>query len=101
MERRQGVRCPPTLSPFPLSATLLRTGPNRVATDRGGDGMRAAVLYEANQPMVIENVTLDSPKAGEILVRIAATGICHSDYHVIDGSWHGNGYPKPVILGHE
>jgi S-(hydroxymethyl)glutathione dehydrogenase/alcohol dehydrogenase len=63
--------------------------------------MRAAVLYEANQPMVIEDLALDSPKAGEILVRIAATGICHSDYHVIDGSWHGKGYPKPVVLGHE
>lgn len=63
--------------------------------------MRAAVLYEANQPMVIEDLTLEGPRAGEVLVRIAATGVCHSDYHVIDGSWHGPGYPKPVVLGHE
>src|SRR6266852_3815048 len=63
--------------------------------------MRAAVLYEANQPMIVEDLTLDGPKSGEILVRIAATGICHSDYHVIDGSWHGPGYPKPIVLGHE
>ncbi len=63
--------------------------------------MRAAVLYEPNQPMVIEEVTLDEPRSGEVLVRIAATGICHSDYHVIDGSWHGDGFPRPVVLGHE
>src|SRR5579884_4262018 len=51
--------------------------------------------------MVIEDLTLEGPRAGEVLVRIAATGVCHSDYHVIDGSWHGPGYPKPVVLGHE
>jgi S-(hydroxymethyl)glutathione dehydrogenase/alcohol dehydrogenase len=63
--------------------------------------MRAAVLYEANQPMVIEDLSLEGPRTGEVLVRIAATGICHSDYHVIDGTWHGPGYPKPIVLGHE
>jgi S-(hydroxymethyl)glutathione dehydrogenase / alcohol dehydrogenase len=36
-----------------------------------------------------------------VLVQVKATGACHSDYHVIDGSWHGAGYPMPIILGHE
>src|SRR5579884_243312 len=63
--------------------------------------VRAAVLYETNQPMVIEELSLEGPRSGEVLVRIAATGVCHSDYHVIDGSWHGPGYPKPIVLGHE
>jgi S-(hydroxymethyl)glutathione dehydrogenase/alcohol dehydrogenase len=63
--------------------------------------MRAAVLYQARQPMAIEDVELDGPHAGEVVVRIAAAGICHSDYHVIDGSWHGEGYPMPMVLGHE
>ena len=63
--------------------------------------MRAAVLYEANKPMVIENLSQDGPRTNEVAVRIAATGICHSDYHVIDGSWNGPGYPLPIVLGHE
>jgi S-(hydroxymethyl)glutathione dehydrogenase/alcohol dehydrogenase len=63
--------------------------------------MRAAVLYEARTPMQIEEVTLEGPKADEVLVRVDATGACHSDYHVIDGSWHGSRYPLPAILGHE
>src|SRR5579884_4166783 len=63
--------------------------------------MRAAVLYEANTPMQIEDVTLEGPKDDEVLVRVDATGACHSDYHVIDGTWNGPRYPLPVILGHE
>jgi S-(hydroxymethyl)glutathione dehydrogenase/alcohol dehydrogenase len=63
--------------------------------------MRAAVLYEAQTPMTIEEVSVDGPKDDEVLVQVRATGACHSDYHVIDGSWNGAGYPFPVILGHE
>jgi S-(hydroxymethyl)glutathione dehydrogenase/alcohol dehydrogenase len=61
--------------------------------------MRAAVLYETKQPLVIEELTLDEPKQSEVLVKIKATGICHSDYHVIDGSW--TGWPLPIVMGHE
>ena len=63
--------------------------------------MRAAVLYEALSPMSIEDVSLDGPRDDEVLVQVRATGACHSDYHVIDGTWHGPGYPMPIILGHE
>jgi len=60
--------------------------------------MKAAVLYETRKPLVVEQVELDAPKAGEVLVKMAATGVCHSDLHVITGD-----LPRtlPVILGHE
>src|SRR5688500_17689046 len=60
--------------------------------------MQAAVLYEQNQPMRVESVQLDDPGPGEVLVKIAATGICRSDLHVINGEWAS---PLPIVLGHE
>lgn len=63
--------------------------------------MRAAILYEARTPLQVEDVTVTGPGDDEVLVRVDATGACHSDYHVMDGSWHGARYPLPVILGHE
>jgi S-(hydroxymethyl)glutathione dehydrogenase / alcohol dehydrogenase len=59
---------------------------------------RAAVLYEAGQPAVIEEITLDPPRRGEILVRMVAAGVCHSDMHVRDGLISE---PMPLVLGHE
>jgi S-(hydroxymethyl)glutathione dehydrogenase/alcohol dehydrogenase len=60
---------------------------------------RAAVAYEAGKPLVVEEVELDGPKAGEVLVEIAATGVCHTDEFTRSG-----GDPEglfPVIFGHE
>ena len=59
---------------------------------------RAAVLYEAGQPAVIEEITLDAPRQGEVLVRMEAAGVCHSDLHVRDGTIPE---PMPIVLGHE
>jgi S-(hydroxymethyl)glutathione dehydrogenase/alcohol dehydrogenase len=61
--------------------------------------MKAAICYEFNKPLVIEEVTLDPPGKGEVKVRLAATAICHSDIHAIKGE-HGN-LPLPAIAGHE
>jgi S-(hydroxymethyl)glutathione dehydrogenase / alcohol dehydrogenase len=60
--------------------------------------VRAAVLREFRVPLVSEELELDPPKAGEILVRMAASGVCHSDLHVVQGI-----HPTelPVVLGHE
>jgi S-(hydroxymethyl)glutathione dehydrogenase/alcohol dehydrogenase len=60
--------------------------------------IRAAVLREFGQPLVVEELELDPPKAGEVLVRMAASGVCHSDLHVAQGV-----HPTllPVVLGHE
>jgi len=60
--------------------------------------MKAAVLREYGQPLLIEEVAIDAPRAGEVQLRIGATGVCHSDYHVIKGEWK---YGLPMILGHE
>ena len=60
--------------------------------------MRAVVLREPGDVRV-EEVTLAPPKAGEVLVRIAACGVCHSDLHLADGRL-GDGR-WPMVLGHE
>src|SRR6202048_5189431 len=59
---------------------------------------RAAVLHAANTPMSIETVTLAALKPTDVLVRIRAAGLCHSDLEVIEGSLR---YPLPIVLGHE
>lgn len=60
--------------------------------------MRAAILHEVGKPLAVEPVELDAPRAGEVAVRIAATGVCHSDLHYIKGDLP---FPLPVVLGHE
>ena len=60
--------------------------------------MKAALLRAPNEPMTIEEVELDPPGAGEVLVKLSATGVCHSDLHVISGDLPR---PFPVVLGHE
>jgi S-(hydroxymethyl)glutathione dehydrogenase/alcohol dehydrogenase len=60
---------------------------------------RAAVCYQAGQPLVIETVDLDGPRAGEVLVEIKATGICHTDEFTRSGADPEGLFP--VIFGHE
>ena len=62
--------------------------------------INAAVFREVHQPLTIEAVDIDKPWGREVLVRTAATGVCHSDLHIIDGLGR---YPtdKPFVLGHE
>lgn len=62
--------------------------------------MKAAVFYESGQPLKIEEVPTPKPGPGEVLVKVAACGLCHSDLHYLD---HGTPTFKkpPLILGHE
>ena len=62
--------------------------------------MKAAVFRKVNEPLVVEDVEIDEPWGREVLVRTAATGVCHSDLHVVDGlgRWP---LDRPIILGHE
>ena len=60
--------------------------------------MKAAVLYEANTPLQVVDVDQQGPQAGEARVRVMAAGICHSDWHIINGDWT---LPLPMVLGHE
>jgi S-(hydroxymethyl)glutathione dehydrogenase / alcohol dehydrogenase len=59
---------------------------------------RAAVLHAAHTPLSIETVTTAAPKPTDVLVRIRAAGLCHTDLEVIEGSLR---YPLPMVLGHE
>ena len=63
--------------------------------------MKAAVCYEFAQPLVIEDLEIDAPHAGEVQVKIAATAICHSDVHLIRGDWGAWGIQPPLVAGHE
>jgi Zn-dependent alcohol dehydrogenase len=60
--------------------------------------MRAAVLYEFGSPLRVRDVDLDPPRDGEVLVRMAASGVCRSDWHTVRGI---HPHPLPVVLGHE
>src|SRR6202161_3634684 len=59
---------------------------------------RAAVLHAAQTPMSVETVTAAALKPNDVLVRIRAAGLCHTDLEVIEGSLR---YPLPMVLGHE
>ena len=61
--------------------------------------VRAAVAYEAKKPLVVEDVELEGPKAGEVLVQLKATGICHTDEFTLSGADPEGLFPS--ILGHE
>jgi S-(hydroxymethyl)glutathione dehydrogenase/alcohol dehydrogenase len=61
--------------------------------------IRAAVLEEFGQPLVVQEVELDEPRAGEALVRLAACGVCHTDLYTASGA-DPTGY-SPCVLGHE
>jgi len=60
---------------------------------------RAAVAWKAGAPLTIETVDLEGPKAGEVLVEIKATGVCHTDYYTLSGADPEGLFP--AILGHE
>jgi propanol-preferring alcohol dehydrogenase len=62
--------------------------------------MKAAVVREFGKPLVIEEVPVPTPGAGQILVKIAATGVCHTDLHAAEGDWPVKPKP-PFIPGHE
>src|SRR5580704_1578030 len=59
---------------------------------------RAAVLQAPRTPMTVETVTAGAPKPRDVLVRMKAAGLCHTDLEVIEGSLR---YPMPIVLGHE
>ncbi len=59
---------------------------------------RAALFRAPGRPFELRDVELEEPHADDVLVRMAATGICGSDLHVVRGEWHR---PTPLVLGHE
>ena len=59
---------------------------------------RGVVFRGTGAPPRIEELSLDPPQRGEVRVRMAAAGVCHSDLHVVDGEWER---PAGVVMGHE
>ena len=59
--------------------------------------MKAVVLYEPKK-LIVEEVELEGPRFGEVLVKLAASGVCHSDLSRVTGS---RPLPMPIVLGHE
>jgi S-(hydroxymethyl)glutathione dehydrogenase / alcohol dehydrogenase len=60
--------------------------------------MKAAIFHGPHEPLTIEDVHIDTPMAHEVVVRVVASGVCHSDLHFVDGYYP---FPAPAILGHE
>jgi NDMA-dependent alcohol dehydrogenase len=60
--------------------------------------VRAAVLRQPNEPIRVEVLDLAPPQSGEVLVKVVAAGVCHSDWHLVTGDTQ---HPTPVVLGHE
>src|ERR1700751_520285 len=60
--------------------------------------VRAAVLEGVGSPLVVEDLDLAPPRAGEVQVRLHASGVCHSDQNAIDGTSEAR---CPAVLGHE
>ena len=69
-----------------------------MTTSRAGSPVRAAVLEQVGAPIVVRSLELREPRAGEVRVRMLASGVCHSDLHVRDGEWDR---PTPIVMGHE
>jgi len=59
--------------------------------------MKAAVLNRAGQPLLIEDVAVPEPGPGEILIKVKACGVCHTDLHLAAGEWRL--HKLPLILG--
>jgi Zn-dependent alcohol dehydrogenase len=59
---------------------------------------RAVICRELNKPVVVERITVDSPKRGEVMIKLAACGVCHSDLSATNGTI---ALPPPLVLGHE
>ena len=60
--------------------------------------MKAAVLFKPNEPLQVVECELDPPKALEVRVKMKASGVCQSDWHIMNGDWPS---PMPIVPGHE
>ncbi|HXF97555.1 MAG TPA: alcohol dehydrogenase catalytic domain-containing protein, partial [Gaiellaceae bacterium] len=59
---------------------------------------RAGLFWEAGKPLTVEEIDLEEPGPRDVLVRMAACGICGTDLHMVKGEWQR---PTPMVLGHE
>src|SRR3954451_19238419 len=93
--RRPRGPCAGLLVGVPLGGQASRRG---VRTTGGSMKTKAAVVYETGKPIEIEELDLDGPRDGEVLIRYLYAGLCHSDIHVQHGDLEAR---LPMVLGHE
>lgn len=88
------------ISPEVLLMLLTETGETSTVLliSRKDGVVKAAILEAPATALVLEDIDCQEPHAHEVLVRMSASGVCHSDLHVIHGTQHA---PLPVVLGHE
>ena len=60
---------------------------------------RAAIALQAGKPLIIDEIDVEGPKAGEVLMEVMATGVCHTDLYTLSGADPEGLFP--AILGHE
>src|SRR5258706_10846961 len=92
MPRARSLLCP-------RSSRRCASGYDRAPSRRRAMKIKAAVAFEAAKPLVIEELELGAPKAGEVLVRLVATGVCHTDAYTLSGRDPEGLFPS--VLGHE
>src|SRR5438046_10707153 len=65
--------------------------------------MKAAIVHQFKEPLTIEEIAAPQPAPDEVLIKVAACGVCHSDLHLAEGDWPQMSkiIKKPLILGHE
>lgn len=63
------------------------------------DKMKAAVVEKFKEPLIVKEISIPQIKADEILVKIFASGVCHTDVHLADGDYPD--YSPPIVPGHE
>ena len=78
--------------------TLLSVSSTDNEIQKEGIFMKAAIYHAAHEQLSIEDVEIDEPQGFELIVRTAASGVCHSDLHFVDGFYF---MPGPAVLGHE
>jgi S-(hydroxymethyl)glutathione dehydrogenase/alcohol dehydrogenase len=84
---------------LPAPATEAAAVEPAFAEVAGAIEMQAAVLREPGRPVAVETVLLAPPRRGEVLVKVVAAGVCHSDVHLADGALGAGRWP--MVLGHE
>ena len=90
---RLEIASPRTGLPRLIKEHTLKNGPKTMTL-----AFRAAVLHAPQTPLTVETVTAGPLRRNDVLVRIKAAGLCHTDLEVIEGSLR---YPMPIVLGHE
>jgi len=68
-----------------------------------GENLRAAILHSFTEPLIIQEIPTPTPGSGEVLIKVVACGVCHSDLHLALGEWDllRQITKLPLVLGHE